>query len=282
MIVKEIEISKIQQLENVRVDLKNIDQLMRNMDQHGLLNPITVMPDKSGAYIIVAGNRRLAAGKKLGWKKIDASVLPEMKVSDLLFLNSIENIQREDITPAELGRICDKLKKMELNIAEIAAKLNIPEARVRGALDVYYELPDKYRTRVSYIGRGETINKGAISATVAMKIISCKRAYGLSDASAEKLFSVAHAEELSVPKMNLIAKFLEEGLTVEKSLKKAEDYSPTRCDIFVNKQEMNEALKKYKMDSSIMLLAAIVYGEIPPLKKPDFVNFKQIPDKSGK
>ena len=50
---------------------------------------IGVMPTKTNEFIIVFGNRRLAACKKLGWKKVPAMIgdkdmlLSELKISNL-------------------------------------------------------------------------------------------------------------------------------------------------------------------------------------------------------
>ena len=49
-----------------RQDLGDIDALMRSIDQHGLLQPITITPDG----VLVCGRRRLEAVKRMGWRRI--------------------------------------------------------------------------------------------------------------------------------------------------------------------------------------------------------------------
>lgn len=280
MNVKEINISDVQVVENSRIAVKNIDSLMRDIDQRGLRNPIEVCKTKTSDYVLVSGHRRLTACQKLGWTKIYANVHNEMEMGELLIHNLGENLHREDTSPMELGRICDRLKKMGLNNAEISAKLSLPSTRIQAAMNIYHNLPDKYRKRVSYVG-GNSNNKGNISASVAAKIISVKRQYGLTDTACEKLMTVAKMDEMSGGHINLISTFLKRGHTVAQALERCKRYKETRTDIIVDLEEMGALLIKYKMDSTIMLLQAIIYGEIPPLKKPDFVELKQIPDKTG-
>jgi ParB family transcriptional regulator, chromosome partitioning protein len=54
-----------------RKDMGDIDGLAANMDQLGLLQPISIFPDGT----LIAGERRLRAAKQLGWKKIPVTVV---------------------------------------------------------------------------------------------------------------------------------------------------------------------------------------------------------------
>jgi ParB family chromosome partitioning protein len=57
--------------ERIRKDLGDIDGLARNIDQIGLLHPITI----TGEGRLVAGARRLAAIKLLGWSEVPVRIL---------------------------------------------------------------------------------------------------------------------------------------------------------------------------------------------------------------
>lgn len=279
MKVEEINISDVKIVENVRVNVKNLEGLMQDIKQHGLYNPIKVAKTKTQDYILVQGNRRLAACKKLGWKKIAATVSEDMALADLLAVNMAENIHREDINPVELGRICHRLKtELNLTNSEISAKLSIPVGRINGAIDAYKGMPAKYRNRVSYTGSGNA-RGGNIPATTALKILATKRQFGLSDAGIDKLLNVARVEEYGTAELFLISLFLKEGLSVTQAIEASKAYSYVRTDIVVTNEEIDRLLDKYKMDSKLLLLAAIIYGEIPPLKRPAFFKNKQIPAK---
>jgi ParB family transcriptional regulator, chromosome partitioning protein len=55
----------------IRKKLANIDGLASSMSELGLLQPILITHDK----VLLAGYRRLAAAKKLGWKTIEALIV---------------------------------------------------------------------------------------------------------------------------------------------------------------------------------------------------------------
>ena len=54
-----------------RKDLGDIDGLAQNIDEVGLLHPITIDTEN----LLLAGHRRLEACKLLGWAQIPATVL---------------------------------------------------------------------------------------------------------------------------------------------------------------------------------------------------------------
>ena len=53
------------------------DQLMLNIQEDGLLQPIVVAPVPGGRYRIVAGHKRYLACRKLGWKTVPVVIHPE-------------------------------------------------------------------------------------------------------------------------------------------------------------------------------------------------------------
>lgn len=279
MDVRDININDVQVLENVRVKLNKIDGLMRDIEQHGLYNPIKVAKTKTEDYILIQGHRRLTACKKLGWKKIPATISEDVELADLLVTNMAENVHREDISPIELGRICMRLKKeFDMTASEIAAKLSLSTSRIEGAMKAYNGMPDKYRNRVTYTGKGNA-RLGNIPATTALKIIATKRKYGLSDTSVDKLLKVAKAEEYGSAELHIISMFLQDGYTVSQAIEQTKRWKYMRTDVVVEEEDIQHLLNKYKMDSKILLLNAIIYGEVPPLKRPSWFKTKQVPVK---
>ncbi len=279
MNVKEININSIKIIENVRSQIKNLEGLMSDIKQHGLKQAIGVMPaSDSGEFILVFGHRRLTACKKLGWKKIPANVYPkDMEIADLLVNNIAENIHREDVSPMEEGRICKKLKDMDMTISEIAVRLNIPATRVARSLDLINQVPAKHKNRIQFTGNGA--KNGNISATVAGKIVSCSRQFGLSESARDKIYSTAKAQEYTAKEMYILGLFLAEGLSVTQAMESMKDYYFLETKVIVRKSELQSILEKYKMDSAPMLMQSIIYGLVPPMKKPDFYKIKQVPAK---
>lgn len=270
MNIKEIAIKDIQVVENSRISIKNLEGLMQDIKQHGLKQPIGVTETASGDYVLIFGHRRLSAFQKLGYKTIPANVYPDMEIADLLINNSAENLHREDTSPVELGRIIHRLnKEMGLSLSEISARLSIPVGRLNISYSAYKGLPTKYRDHVANVGGGND-RKGKIPASVAAKILATKRQYTLSDLAVDKLLNVARMEDYGMAELKVLSDLLKNGLTVTQAIEKSKRYRLHRFDTVVDMDEINASMKKNNMDSSGKLIESIIYGEAPPLKRPDF------------
>lgn len=57
-------------------DEQQIQRLMKNIQDKGLLQPIVITPSVEGRYNVVAGHQRIVACQRLGWKTIPALVRP--------------------------------------------------------------------------------------------------------------------------------------------------------------------------------------------------------------
>ena len=80
---------------------EELAELQESLKASGLLQPITVRrrPGKDG-FELIAGERRLRAASKLGWKEIPA-IIKEIDDKAILTLALIENLQRADLNPIE-------------------------------------------------------------------------------------------------------------------------------------------------------------------------------------
>ena len=108
--VLEIEIEKISP--NIFQPRKNFDEealkeLSESIQRHGLIQPIIVI-EKNGAYMLIAGERRLRASKLAGNTTIRA-IVADLKDKNLRELALIENIQRENLNPIELANTYKEL-----------------------------------------------------------------------------------------------------------------------------------------------------------------------------
>lgn len=81
-------------------DAEKLDALSQSIAENGVIQPITISPQKNGRYIIVAGERRWRAAKKAGLKTIPA-VVKEYTEEQIAAIALIENLQREDLNPIE-------------------------------------------------------------------------------------------------------------------------------------------------------------------------------------
>lgn len=79
------------------------EELRQSIEQHGLIEPLVVRK-VDNKYEIVCGMRRYYALKELGVKEVEcvAKNLGDIEAIDISF---IENLQREDLTPIEEGRM---------------------------------------------------------------------------------------------------------------------------------------------------------------------------------
>ena len=121
-------------------------ELQESLKASGLLQPITVRrrPGKDG-FELIAGERRLRAATKLGWKEIPA-ILKEIDDRTLLTLALVENLQRTDLNPIEEGEgyyrlshdfgltqqeIAETVGKDRTTIANMLRVLQLPESTRR-------------------------------------------------------------------------------------------------------------------------------------------------------
>ncbi len=104
-------------------DQQKLQELSDSIREHGLLQPVVVVP-ADGRYILVAGERRLRAHKLAKVKTIKAIVatvdLDEIKMRELAL---IENIQRENLNPIELSHSYQELINVHKITHEALAKI---------------------------------------------------------------------------------------------------------------------------------------------------------------
>ena len=83
-------------------DEDKLRELSESIVEHGLLQPVTVIEDNKGYYILIAGERRLRAHKLANLDTIKVTIvdIEEYKLRELAL---IENIQRDDLNVIELA-----------------------------------------------------------------------------------------------------------------------------------------------------------------------------------
>lgn len=124
--------------ENPREDLGDLEELAESLREHGLLQPLSVMPRRayldvhpnhadalgSAAFVVVAGNRRLAAARLAGLPTLAVHVrAPEGDLDSSVAIRAAvlaENIHRQDLHPLEEAQEINKLLEHGLNRSEAA------------------------------------------------------------------------------------------------------------------------------------------------------------------
>ena len=77
--------------------------LAASIREHGIIQPLTVRRLSTGYYQIIAGERRWRAAKLAGRREVPVVII-EADDRKVMELGLIENLQREDLNPAEEAR----------------------------------------------------------------------------------------------------------------------------------------------------------------------------------
>ncbi len=83
-------------------DEEALNELVISVEEHGIIQPITVRRTADNKYQLITGERRLKAAEKAGLKRIPAYVR-EAGDENMLELALVENIQREDLDAIEVA-----------------------------------------------------------------------------------------------------------------------------------------------------------------------------------
>lgn len=86
---------------NPRRKLGHLEELADSIQTYGLLQPVVLRAqEKNGRFEIVAGHRRVAAARELGWTEIPA-IFRWVDDDEAFLLTIIENLQRSDLSARE-------------------------------------------------------------------------------------------------------------------------------------------------------------------------------------
>ena len=86
-----------------RFDPEALEELKQSIEVHGIIQPLTVRRLSTGYYQIIAGERRWRAAKAAGLTEVPAVII-EADDRKVMEIGLIENLQREDLNPAEEAR----------------------------------------------------------------------------------------------------------------------------------------------------------------------------------
>jgi ParB family chromosome partitioning protein len=101
-----------------RHNFQDIDELSQSIESNGLLNPVIVMESgkEKDKVVLIAGERRLRAFKKLNKLRIPAIVTPySSDQKEILTKQLVENIQRDELTVLEIAEAFLILKDQGLS-----------------------------------------------------------------------------------------------------------------------------------------------------------------------
>jgi len=173
--IKEIELKDIHPSKlnpRLEVNLERLNELAESIKEVGLLEPIIVRPIKSG-YEVVVGERRYRASQQSGLKTVPA-IVREYSDNEVVQLNLIENIHREDLSAIEKGKVCKYLlencPEKYSSQAELAKKIGVSSDAISLWLRTVEVIPEEAQTYVAPSTVSGQVPEGKIDYLTAVKV----------------------------------------------------------------------------------------------------------------
>jgi ParB family transcriptional regulator, chromosome partitioning protein len=124
-----------------RADPEGIAELAESVRVQGIVQPVVVRPLEDGRYELVAGERRWRAARLAGLATVPAIVRPGDD-RDSLLVALVENVAREDLSPAEEARAYAVLQdEFGLSLGDVAEHVGRSKPAVSNRLRLL-DLPD--------------------------------------------------------------------------------------------------------------------------------------------
>ncbi len=173
-VLREIELSQIRPNRlNPRseINIERLNELAESIKEVGLLEPIIVRP-VNGEYEVVVGERRYRASQQAGLDKVSA-IVREYADDEIVQLNLIENIQREELSAVEKGRVCkyllEKCPEKYPSLTSVAEKIGVSPDAVSLWLQTVKVVPEEVQRLVAPSTVSGKIPEGKIDYLTAVK-----------------------------------------------------------------------------------------------------------------
>lgn len=123
-------------------DEQALRELADSIKKHGVIMPIVVNDDKSGRFMIIAGERRYRAAKIAGLKEIPV-VIRNYSKREIKEISLIENLQREDLNPIEAAAAMKQLMvEYKLTQDELAERIGKSRPAIANTLRLLSLTPE--------------------------------------------------------------------------------------------------------------------------------------------
>ena len=141
---------------------ESLDELAAAIKAQGVIEPLIVRPSKSGAYELIAGERRLRASRLAGLARVPA-IVRELDDRGALEMSLVENLLRESLNAIEEGNSFRRLnREFGLTHEQIANRIGKSRAYVTNMIRLT-ELPSAVL---------EMISSGALTAGQARPLLT--------------------------------------------------------------------------------------------------------------
>jgi ParB family chromosome partitioning protein len=169
----------------------SLRELADSIREHGVLQPLVVVPQDDGTYQLIVGERRLRASQIAGLQKVPVIIREGVEEQKKLELALIENIQRHNLDPIEEAMAYQQLiDSYKLTQEEVARKVGKGRTTITNMLRLLH-LPLKIQNAVA---------EGIISEGHARSILTVpgmEKQLAFFDLIVSENFTVRQAEEKS-------------------------------------------------------------------------------------
>lgn len=122
ILIDKISIGKYQPRKKDTISKESIQDLVKSICEHGVLQPIIVRKLVNNRYELIAGERRYLSAVEAGLKEIPC-IIKDVNEKDAFAIALIENIQREQLSVLEESESILKLKEQFFLSSEEVSKL---------------------------------------------------------------------------------------------------------------------------------------------------------------
>ncbi|MBQ7413485.1 MAG: ParB/RepB/Spo0J family partition protein [Alphaproteobacteria bacterium] len=160
--------------------------LVRSIQEKGVLQPLLVRPKKNGEYEIIAGERRLRASKQAGLSQVPV-IIKDFDDKAALEVALIENLQREDLNPLEeaeaYARLLNEFNYTQDELSKVVGKSRSHVANMMRLLDLPSDIKQLVENKELTIGHARALLNAQNPSELAAEIID----RGLSVRQTEKI-----------------------------------------------------------------------------------------------
>ena len=173
--VMEIELKKIRPSKlnpRLEINLERLAELAESIREVGLLEPIIVRPI-ADEFEVVVGERRYRASQQVGLEKVPA-IIREYDDDEVVQLNLIENVQREELSAIEKGNVCryllDNCSDRYPNQNAVAERIGVSAETISSWLRSAEVVPEGVQKLIAPSTVSGSVPEGKIDYATALKI----------------------------------------------------------------------------------------------------------------
>ncbi len=134
----------------LRFSKSGLDDLADSIKQFGVLEPIIVRP-VNAHYEVVVGERRYRAAQQAGLDEVPV-IVKEYSDDEVMEINLVENVQREDLSAVEKAKLCQELRtrypEKYTGWDHIARRIGVETDTIRAWVRTLH-LPEEVQERIA-------------------------------------------------------------------------------------------------------------------------------------